>query len=136
MIHKFPFIIIISKFLLKALKGLKLHPEADEDWAFQKVSSLAMLFLVPWLYVYGLGDAGGKNYEQFTIWLQSPTNKIVLSLTIVFMMSHARLGLENIIEDYIHHRLLFPFALYAVKLGCKFLMIFAIIGIFIGGYGG
>ena len=136
MINKFPFIVIVAKFLLKALKGLKLHPKADEDWAFQKVSSFAMLFLVPWLYVYGLGDAGGKNYEQFTVWLQSPTHRIILSLTVIFMMSHARLGLENIIEDYIHHKLLFTIALYSVKLGCKFFMIAAIIGIFVGGTGG
>ena len=135
MINKFPIIVIVGKFLLKASKGLKLHPKADEDWAFQKISSLAMLFLVPWLYVYGLGEAGGKDYEQFIMWLQSPTNKIVLSLTIIFMMSHARLGLENIVEDYIHHKTLFPIAIYSVKFGCKFLMIGAIIGTFVGGYG-
>ncbi|MCH9844736.1 MAG: succinate dehydrogenase, hydrophobic membrane anchor protein [Alphaproteobacteria bacterium] len=136
MIHKFPFIVIVGKFMLKAVKGLKLHPEADEDWAFQKISSLAMLFLIPWLYIYGLGDAGGRNYEQLVIWLQNPFNKGFLILTIIFMMSHARLGLENIIEDYIHHKLLFPIALYSVKLGCKFFMIAAIIGVFVGGNGG
>ncbi|MCH9853377.1 MAG: succinate dehydrogenase, hydrophobic membrane anchor protein [Alphaproteobacteria bacterium] len=136
MINKFPFIVIVAKFLLKAVKGLKLHPEADEDWAFQKISSLAMLFLIPWLYIYGLGDAGGRDYNQLVFWLQNPFNKGFLILTIIIMMSHARLGLENIIEDYIHHKLLFPIALYSVKLGCKFFMIAAIIGVFVGGNGG
>ena len=133
MINKFPFIVIATKFLQKALR---LNPKANEDWAFQKISSVAMLFLIPWLYIYGLGDASGTNYQAFAIWLQNPINKIILSLTIMFMMSHARLGLENIIADYIHHKLLFQIALYSVKLGCKFFMIAAIIGVFIGGNGG
>lgn len=123
------FLKILLKFLTNSLKTVGMQGKSHDTWFFQRFSSLLMIFLIPWLYLFGLGDAGSKDYHEFQAWLQSPLNASLLALTIICMFSHARLGLETIIKDYIHQEIFHNLSIYIVRIICKTLMISGVLAI-------
>jgi len=66
----------------------------------QRVSAVALIFLVLWGVTSALGLAAG-GYADATAWLQHPLNAALLALTIVAGCYHMQLGMRVIIEDYI-----------------------------------
>ena len=66
----------------------------------ERVSSVALVPLVPWGIWAALGLAGG-SFDDAVSWLKSPINA---SLTILLALTgfyHMQLGMRVIIEDYI-----------------------------------
>ena len=45
----------------------------------------------------------GANYVEAIHWIQSPFNAIMLLLLIIATFHHMQLGLQVVIEDYIHN---------------------------------
>jgi len=66
----------------------------------QRVSALALLFLVPW-FLYSIIHACKAGYEGALEWAAQPVNAILLILTLSAALYHMRLGMQVVIEDYI-----------------------------------
>ena len=123
------FIKILIRSVTDSLKTLGMRSKARDAWFFQRFSSILMIFLIPWLYFYGLADAGSKDYYELHEWLQRPLNATLLALTIICIFSHARLGLETIVKDYIHQEIFFNLSIYIIRFCCKTLMISGVLAI-------
>ena len=95
------------------LKTLKTHGVGH--WKLQRISAIAMVPLVVWftssLMLILLG-----GYEQSIEWLQSPFNATGLILLFGTLYFHAALGLQVVIEDYVHHEGLKIVSLILIKL--------------------
>lgn len=78
-------------------------------WFFQRLQSIFLAFAYIWVIFEGLGNAGGMGAAEFEEWLLMPHNAILLALTIVISYAHSKIGIEEIVLDYIHspfmHRL-------------------------------
>ena len=70
----------------------------------QRLSAMVMIPLVIWFLIALISHAGDSHAELIT-WLSTHpwTATVPLILLIVFGFFHMRLGVEVVIDDYIHH---------------------------------
>ena len=111
--------------------------EGTEHWWQQRVNSLALLVLGFW---FAFAIAGLDSYDHAVVaaWVASPFNSIMLLLLCTTMVWHSLLGIQVVIEDYVHGPGLKVFSLVLSKFLHAFLGIaaaFAILKIFVGGAG-
>jgi succinate dehydrogenase / fumarate reductase membrane anchor subunit len=70
-------------------------------WWLQRASAVALAPLAIWLLVQLLG-LPGADYGSVRQWIGAGWNPVLLSLTVVLACWHAWLGLQVVIEDYVH----------------------------------
>lgn len=81
----------------------------------QRVTAIALVPLAVWL-VGSLVAIGAADHAQTVHWIRSPAVSIALILTIAALFHHAQLGLQVVIEDYVHAEWKKITALIAVKM--------------------
>ncbi|MAL78961.1 MAG: succinate dehydrogenase, hydrophobic membrane anchor protein [Sneathiella sp.] len=86
---------------LKNVRGLGSAKEGTTHWWHQKVTAVAMipLFVIGLAYVICLV---GADYATVYNTLSRPFASLVLLLMIAATFYHLKLGLQVVIEDYIH----------------------------------
>ena len=87
---------------LARAQGLGSAKEGSEHWLAQRLTSIANIPLVLWL-VYSIVSLIGANHAEFTTWLAKPWNSILMILFVISIFYHAKLGVQVVIEDYIHN---------------------------------
>ena len=75
--------------------------EGTEHWWSQRLTSVALVPLTLW-FVFALFGLDSLEYAVVVVWLAEPLNAILLLLLIVSMLHHSQLGLEVVVEDYVH----------------------------------
>ena len=83
------------------VRGLGSAHEGAHHWLLQRFTAIGNLVLVLFLLVSFL-MLPAYDYGTMTGWLSSPIAAAALILLIVSTFWHARLGLQVLIEDYIH----------------------------------
>ena len=83
------------------VRGLGSAHEGAHHWLVQRFTAIGNLVLVLFLLVSFL-MLPAYDYGTMTGWLSSPIAAAALILLIVSTFWHARLGLQVLIEDYIH----------------------------------
>lgn len=84
----------------KSVRGLGAAGTGTGHYIRQRVSAIALLFLVPW-FLYSIIQVCTVGYEGAIIWISEPVNAVLLILTVSAALHHMRLGLQVVIEDYI-----------------------------------
>ncbi|MEP3248290.1 MAG: succinate dehydrogenase, hydrophobic membrane anchor protein [Sneathiella sp.] len=86
---------------LKNVRGLGSAKEGTAHWWHQKVTAVALipLFIIALAYVISLV---GADYERVRYILSLPFTTIILLLLIGATFYHLKLGLQVVVEDYIH----------------------------------
>ncbi len=74
-----------------------------EHWWSQRVSAIVLIPLVIWL-VWAFSILAGSDYSTASNWLAKPWNAGMAILFIAAAFYHGRLGLQVVVEDYVHHR--------------------------------
>ena len=87
-----------------------------EHWWIQRVSAVALVPLTLW-FVASIIAHTGSDYATFIVWLRTPLASILMILLLIALFYHTALGLQVVIEDYVHSGVKFA-ALVAVRLGC------------------
>ena len=75
--------------------------EGTDHWWQQRVSAVGLVLLGAWFLV---SFAGLNDYRQETPqeWVGAPLNALLLLLTVAALARHSSLGVQVIIEDYVH----------------------------------
>ena len=86
---------------LKNVRHLGSAKEGTVHWWHQKVTAIALipLFVIAMAYVISLV---GADYERVRYILSLPFTSVILLLLIGATFFHLKLGLQVVIEDYIH----------------------------------
>ena len=84
----------------KSVRGLGSAGAGTQHHIRQRVTAIALLFLVPW-FIYSIIHACKAGYEGALTWVAQPVNAILLILTLGAAHYHMRLGMQVVIEDYI-----------------------------------
>jgi succinate dehydrogenase membrane anchor subunit len=84
----------------KAARGLGSAKSGTITHIRQRVSAIALIFLVPW-FVYSIIQAMGGGMIDAQAWAAKPWNAILLILTAGAAFFHMRIGMQVVIEDYI-----------------------------------
>jgi succinate dehydrogenase / fumarate reductase membrane anchor subunit len=120
---------------ISRVTGLGTAKEGVSHWWSQRVTSVALLLLGLW-FVASLLRMPGLSHELVTTWIAMPLNAVLLLLLIGTLVYHSQLGVQVVVEDYVHHHglkiatmLLLTFAHVVVAA----LAIFAVLRIAFGG---
>lgn len=70
-------------------------------WWAERITAVALVPLTLWL-VISLVGLTGADHAAVTAWLGSPVAAVLLILTLAAAFYHGALGLEVVIEDYVH----------------------------------
>ena len=84
---------------LSRVKGLGSAKDGTHHFWHQRLTALLQLPLVLWL-VFSLALMP-KDHATLVAWIQQPLVTVALSLLIISIFYHAKMGLQVIIEDYI-----------------------------------
>ena len=82
----------------------------------ERLTAVALVPLTVWL-VASLVSIGTADYAQTVHWIRSPATSVALLLTVAALFHHAQLGLQVVVEDYIHVEWLKLALIVAIKLG-------------------
>ena len=84
--------------------GLGSAKEGVEHWIVQRVTAVALVPLVLW-FVAAVIQLAGADFDAMQDWVGRPLPAIVLVLLLIATFYHAALGLQVVIEDYVHGEL-------------------------------
>ncbi|MDO7843299.1 succinate dehydrogenase, hydrophobic membrane anchor protein [Sphingomonas immobilis] len=87
---------------LGRVRGLGSAKEGAHHWWQQRVTAAANLFLMVW-FVIAIARLSAYDYDTVKVWLSSAWVAIPMLLLILSVFWHFRLGLQVVIEDYLHH---------------------------------
>ena len=82
-------------------RGLGSAKEGVSHWWVQRLTALALIPLGLW-FVASMVCFAGADHAAISQWLSAPFTLVALSLTLIAAFYHAVLGLQVVIEDYIH----------------------------------
>lgn len=116
-------------------RGLGSAHEGVHHWWAQRMTALALIPLSLWL-VASLVCMAGADYAVVSEWLSRPLTVGALSLTVLAAVYHAVLGLQVVIEDYIHTKATKLILLVLLQLGGFVLVAAAIVSLLIVAFAG
>lgn len=99
---------------LARARGLGSAKEGVGHWMQQRITALALVFLTIWFVLVVLSLVH-TDYATARATIARPWNAVLLVALIVTMFKHAVLGLQVVIEDYVHTRWLEIASLVAIK---------------------
>ncbi len=75
--------------------------DGTQHWWAQRLSSLLLIPLVAWL-IYAAVQLSSADYDTAAAFVARPLNSGVSILVALTIFYHARLGLQVVVEDYVH----------------------------------
>jgi succinate dehydrogenase / fumarate reductase membrane anchor subunit len=83
------------------VRGLGSARSGAHHWWLERLTSVSTLLLFVW-FVVSLLTLPGLDYRAVTEWLAQPLVAVPMLLLIVSTFWHLKLGLQVVIEDYVH----------------------------------
>ena len=87
---------------LSRARGLGSARDGLHHWWAQRLTAVALIPLVVW-FAISLIMMTGADYNIVRAWIGSPVVMVLLVLTIVIGLHHGQLGMQVVIEDYVHN---------------------------------
>ena len=81
--------------------GLGSAKEGVEHWWRQRTTALALVPLTIWFVIWVIAMAGADR-AAMVAWMHNPISAVLMIVLIVATFYHAALGLQVVIEDYVH----------------------------------
>jgi succinate dehydrogenase / fumarate reductase membrane anchor subunit len=116
-------------------RGFGSAKEGVGHWWAQRVSAVAIIPLALWFVVAAICLAG-KSRGEMIEFFAAPGNAALMVSFLISAFYHAQLGLQVVIEDYVHGEGGKIALLIMTKLGFAFLGIFAVISTLKLAFGG
>ncbi len=86
---------------LQQVKGLGSAKEGADHWWWQRLTAIVLVPAGLW-FVFSFVRLIGSDHQVVTDWLSSPWVAAIVVLFLAAMFYHAKLGMQVVIEDYIH----------------------------------
>ena len=83
------------------VRGLGSAHGGAHHWLLQRFTAIGNLVLAGWL-VFSLISLPNLSYQTVHEWIAHPVPVTAMALLVICSIWHARIGLQVIIEDYIH----------------------------------
>ena len=88
---------------LSRAQGLGSAKSGTGHWWWQRVTAVLLVAVVPWL-IGLLVSMVGADMESARNVIAKPWNLIILAAFVIAAFWHAKLGIQVVIEDYVHTR--------------------------------
>ena len=87
---------------IKHVRGYGSAHDGTHHFWVQRLTAVALLPLLVWLCISVVGLRGAA-YGAFVEWVATPVNTLFLTIALVALFWHSKLGVQVVIEDYVHH---------------------------------
>ncbi|MBI07410.1 MAG: succinate dehydrogenase, hydrophobic membrane anchor protein [Rhodospirillaceae bacterium] len=93
--------------------------EGGDHWWWQRLTAILLVPLTLW-FVASIWwiVVSGASHHMFQDWLSGPVAAILMLLFVGALFYHLKLGLQVVIEDYVHYKPLKWTLLIGLNLGC------------------
>lgn len=115
-------------------QGLGAAKEGVSHWWVQRLTGAALVPLGLW-FVFSLASLTGMDYVHIRTWLHGPVNASLMVLMLIATFYHLQLGMQVIVEDYVHSGKAKLLILVVINFGCWLLgaaSILSVLKIFLG----
>jgi succinate dehydrogenase / fumarate reductase membrane anchor subunit len=112
---------------LARARGLGSAKDGLHHWWLQRLSAILLIPLSIWLMVAVMGGLMDANRVEVSAWLENPLVAIALLGLLGAGLLHARLGVQTVLEDYIHNE---PIKMALVVINTLMFLTVAVCGIF------
>lgn len=109
---------------LARVLGLGSAKEGVEHWWWHRLTAVALVPLGIW-FVIAVISLVGASHAEARAWVTAPFNMVLLIAFTAALLHHAQLGLQVVIEDYVHNEAWKLTGLLAIK----FLAVLAFIAV-------
>ncbi|HKU95116.1 MAG TPA: succinate dehydrogenase, hydrophobic membrane anchor protein [Vineibacter sp.] len=120
---------------LARVRGLGSAQDGTHHWWLQRVTAIALVPLVVW-FVISMLRVAPEGQAAVRAWIASPITMTMLILFIAVGLWHAALGMQVVIEDYVHGKGWRIGLDLAVKFIAAALIVAGIVAIFKIAFGG
>ena len=86
---------------LARVRGLGSAKEGSHHWWMQRLTAIALIPLTVW-FAISIISIVGADHAAVVNWFSSPVISIFMILFVSPMVYHSTLGVQVVIEDYIH----------------------------------
>ncbi len=109
-------------------RGLGSARAGSRHWWSQRLTALALLPLTLW-FIFSVIHLSGASRQVVVGWLSSPLTVGLMLALIVTTFHHLQLGVQVVIEDYVHDERLKTGGVLAVKALCVLLALVCIVSV-------
>ena len=89
---------------LSRVKGLGASGHGVEHWWIHRVTAVANIPLIISFVIIVAALAASPSYQDAIAIISHPLVAIILILAVLSVTNHMRLGMQIVIEDYVHHK--------------------------------
>lgn len=114
---------------LSRVRGLGSAKDGFSHWWLQRVTALALVPLGIW-FIYTLLGLSADSVFSLQIWLSSPLNALLITAFLAASCFHAKLGVQVVVEDYVHKPIPKYTLLLINTLGFALLFLMAVMAVF------
>lgn len=86
---------------LNKVLGLGSAKEGTGHWWSQRLTAVSLVPLTLW-FAFSLLTMDHGSYAAVVSWIAEPLHSILLILLVISLVYHSSLGLQVVIEDYVH----------------------------------
>ena len=108
--------------------GLGSAKDGSSHWWWQRLTALALVPLTLW-FIFSISTLTGECVADIRGWMESPLTATLLIAFVVSLFYHAQLGVQVVVEDYVHHEGIKVGTILAVKFLSVMLVISSTISI-------
>lgn len=122
---------------LKVARGNGASHTGVHHWWLQRVTAVALVPLSIW-FLFFVGGLLHADHAAVLAAIAQPLNAILLIVLVASMFWHGALGLQVVIEDYVHSHWLTLTLQVALRLGavlCALAGVMAVLSVWLGGAG-
>ncbi|MBV60561.1 succinate dehydrogenase, hydrophobic membrane anchor protein [Abyssibacter profundi] len=109
-------------------RGLGSAKQGLHHWWMQRITAVLLVPLTLW-FVFSVASLIGGGYEATVAWVSAPWVAVALVIYFATLFYHAQLGVQVVIEDYIHGPTTKLVSMYLMKLAHLVLAVAAIFAV-------
>jgi len=118
----------ILRSALGRARGLGSARAGSHHWWAQRLTALALVPLTLW-FVFAVIHLSGASHQAVIDWMSAPLTLALMLALIVATFYHLHLGVQVVIEDYVHDERLKIGGVLAVKALCVLLALICIVSV-------
>ncbi len=88
---------------LGRVRGLGAAHGGTHHWWAERLTGIALVPLSLW-FIYAALHLSGEPRSYVVRWAGNPINAALLAALVLATFHHAQLGLQAVVDDYIHHK--------------------------------